>query len=275
MANKKCPGCYSNNSSHAKFCGNCGKKIAENEKGVQLLQENKFSESSDKSNSNRTIRNFKVKIKPLSDSDKNIALFILFILIMSLLFVPTTTFTYLVEAPYQANEKYTEQEPYTAQEEYTIQVPYETQVPYERQESYTDTETFTDIVPSQKEVPYDSTEYYTDQTSGCETNSNCQCVDTSWWTGACTECSCSHTVTKVRTETAQESIQKTRPVTKYRTVTDYQTVTNYRTETKYRTVTKYRPVEKTRSVVKIRNETQSYEVNWLLGFRVPWQAHIP
>ena len=167
---------------------------------------------------------------------------------------PTKTHTYYVDVPYEASESYTEKEPYDAQEAYQVQVPYES------------TETYTDTVPVEVDVPYtdyeekvyhaESGHYYPDVSSPC------RCTDYNFW-GNCVEQTCTTPVTKYKTETQQQTIEKTRPVTKYKT------------ETKYRTVTKYRDVQKSRTVTKTKEEPKQYEVNWLFKFRVPWRLHIP
>jgi hypothetical protein len=168
--------------------------------------------------------------------------------------VPTKTYYYTVEVPHEEQESYFEKEPYDEQESYVVQVPYEKM------------ETYMDTVPVQVSVPYITYEdtinqappgrYYPSCTDPC------RCTEYDWL-GNCIECTCTYAVQQYRTETEQQTIQKTRPVTKYRE------------ETRLRTVTRYRDVQKERTVLRMGEEQRQYEVNWLFGFRSPWLLHIP
>jgi hypothetical protein len=212
------------------------------------------------------------------DSDKNISskthksdlflsLGILIILITVLIIaVPTKTIFFNVEVAYTDTETYYEKEPYEVQEAYQEQDPYQ------------DIEYFIDTVPVQVSVPYEDIEYYYqsyDAGTGMYYSYNptgCYCTGTRYmydvdgvYGALCVQLNCrlSRTVTKYRTETEYQSIRKQRPVTKYKTVT------------KYRNVTQYRDVPKTRQVMKTRMEPQPVEVNWLFGFKTPYELHLP
>ena len=178
-----------------------------------------------------------------------------FLLITFTVFAPTETHHYEVEVSYIDTETYTEKEPYETQESYQVQEPYQ------------DVDYYTDNVPVEQSVPYTEYEivvynappgqYY----PSC--GSDCTCTDYSFWTGDCIQCTCSVAVTRYKIQTVYQEIQKERPVTKYRTLI------------KYRTVTKYRDVEKTREVMKIKMEPRQMEVNWILGFKMPFKLHFP
>jgi len=167
---------------------------------------------------------------------------------------------------------------YTDTETYYVKEPTEVREAYQEQDPYQDTEYFTDTVPVQVSVPYQDTEYYYQSyTAGAgqyysTIPTGCSCTGTSFLydeSGVlgvhCVQLNCreSRTVTLYRTETQYQDIQKERPVTKYQTVT------------KYRNVTRYLDVPKTRQVMRTRIEAQPVEVNWLFGFRAPWELHLP
>ena len=235
----KCSKCGSKNKKSAKFCHDCGTKL-EVEKVEDKKKEHKHPEQKEKKSPKGII----------------ITVSIILVVLLGLLtaFAPTKTHYYTVEVPYEDTETYYEKEPYDAQEAYQVEVPYES------------TETYYDTVPTQTSVPYTDYEdkvytagpgkYYPDVSSPC------RCTDYNFW-GNCVEQTCTYPVTKYKTETRQETVEKTRPVTKYKT------------ETKYRTVTKYKDVQKSRTVMKMRDEQRQYEVNWLFNFRVPWFLHVP
>jgi len=170
-----------------------------------------------------------------------------------LIFVPTKSFYYTVQVPYESTEYYTEKEPYEAQESYEVQVP------------YTTTETYYDTVPVEVSVAYTdyedkvytapSGQYYPSVTSPC------RCTNYNFW-GQCIQETCQYPVTKYRTEIQQQTIEKTRPVTQYST------------ETRYRTVTRYQDVQKSRTIMKIRDEQRQKQINWVFSYPVPYTLHL-
>jgi hypothetical protein len=188
------------------------------------------------------------------------------LLIACLVVIPTRTATYTVEVAYTGTETYYEKEPYVMQESYQEQEPYQT------------TETYTDTVPVPVSVPFQDYEYsYKNYDAGAgkyfgSVPTGCSCSATQNMNDQdgvfgplCVQLNClvANPVTGYRTEMQQQSIEKERPVTKYQAVT------------KIRNVTRYQDVAKTRDVMKTRNETRSSEVNWLLGFKVPYSLHLP
>lgn len=274
---KFCPGCGKEISDRVKFCPECG---------INIQLQNPVPDSSPKNdNTTKSILTDNQVNEPTNDtgragagSDKatpqiipslnNIAIIgiCIFLLITCLVIVPTKTITHDVEVAYTDTETYFEKEPYSAQELYQEQEPYQT------------TETYTDSVPVPVSVPYQdyvysyqtsdagTGMYYGSVPSGCICSSTRNMYDKDGVYGAlCVQLTCqiSTPVTKYRTEMQQQSIQKERPVTKYQTVT------------KIRNVTEYRDVAKTRDVMKTRIEQQPLEVNWLLGFKVPYSFHLP
>lgn len=246
---KFCPQCGENISTKMKFCPNCGLTLE--------------SQNSDQSEMKKN--NINLKTIPALNTLTIIGICIFFILVF-LIFVPTKTTTYSVEVAYTDTETYYEKEPFVVQESYQEKVPYQT------------TETYTDIVPVPVSVPYQDYEYsyktydsgtdkyYSSIPTGCVCSSNRYNYDKDGVYGAlCVQLTCqiATPVTKYRTETQQQSIQKERPVTEYRT------------ETKTRSVTQYQDVAKTRNVIKTRIEERPLEVNWLLGFKTPYSLHLP
>lgn len=182
--------------------------------------------------------------KPKIEASKNTLIYFYlgvtgFLLLIFFLIAPTKTHFYTVDVPYEDVEYYFEKEPYEYQESYEAQEPYQT------------TEIYNDKVPVQKTETHTapSGQYFTSY------GSNCQCTRYSGWLfPQCIEYTC--------TVVEYETVQKERPVTKYKTVT------------KYRTATGYRDVQKQRTVTKLRQEQRQYEINWVFGFRVPWNLHI-
>jgi len=263
----------------SKICPNCGKEISDQnlfcpECGTKTKSQNSYINQSLRNNVNAP----SVPIEDTPNFQKTTSVFTnkpivlaiigicFFLIIISLVIVPTKTITNEVEVAYTDTETYYEKEPYIVQESYQEQVPYQT------------TETYTDTVPVPVSVPYQDYEYsyqstdagtgmyYSSIPSGCVCSSSRYLYDKDGVYGAlCVQLTCkiSTPVTKYRTEMQQQSIQKERPVTKYQTVT------------KTRDVTKYRDVAKTREVMKTRIEQRSLEVNWLLGFKTPYSLHLP
>ena len=272
---KICPNCGEEISDLKLFCPECGINFESpgsgpnqslNEK-PQINQKDdhtmKKSDNFDRSDTNLNKATSQFTHKPIVLAIIGICIFLI---VISLVIVPTKTITNEVEVAYTANETYYETEPYIVQELYQEQVPYQT------------TETYTDTVPVPVSVPYQDYEnsyqtsdagtgkYYSSIPSGCVCSSSRYLYDKDGVYGAlCVQLTCqiSTPVTKYRTEMQQQSLQKERPVTKYRT------------ETKTRDVTKYHDVAKTRDVMKTRIEQRPLEVNWLLGFKTPYSFHLP
>ena len=248
------------------ICPKCGREISVQTPFCPMCGTNLVPEKSDPNQSLRPNENS--QSVPIGDKSMVMAIIgiCIFLLVIGLVVVPTKTITNDVEVAYTDRETYYEKEPYIVQES------------YQEQESYQTTETYTDSVPVPVSVPYQDYEYsyrtsdagtgmyYSSIPSGCVCSSTRYMYDKYNVYGAlCVQVTCqiSTAVTKYRTETQQQSIQKERPVTKYQTVT------------KTRDVTKYRDVAKTRDVMKTRIEQQPLEVNWLMGFKTPYTLHLP
>lgn len=251
---KHCTKCGKKAEGDSKYCGHCGTELKNEESITKKV----------KKEINKDIKEVKKEVENVEEKVTNdlrkgvkilkhvkFIIITIIILVLATLFIPTKTYWYEVEVPYQDTEYYTETVPYNEEEQYEVQVPYES------------TETYTDQVPVERDVPYTAYESYYDYTTDCDAYVRCSCLDTSFWTGKCIKCLCERPVTKYRKEVGYESVQKTRPVTKYKT------------ETKTRTVTKYRDEQKSRIVTKIGTERRNMEINWLFGFEMPWVCRIP
>ncbi|MDO8873072.1 MAG: zinc ribbon domain-containing protein [Methanoregula sp.] len=274
---KFCHGCGKEISDPVKFCPECGTNtntpnydpnhsLKNNEQPQSTQTDDKTIKKSnnfDQSDSDLSKATSVITHKPIVLAIIGICIFLI---VISLVIVPTKTITNDVEVVFTDTETYYEKEPYIVQESYQEQVPYQT------------TESYTDSVPVPVSVPYQDYEYsyqtsdagtgkyYSSVPSGCVCSSNRYLYDKDGVYGAlCVQLTCqiSTPVTKYRTEMQQQSLQKERPVTKYRT------------ETKTRDVTKYHDVAKTRDVMKTRIEQRPLEVNWLLGFKTPYSLHLP
>ena len=144
------------------------------------------------------------------------------ILILMIFLLPTKLVTTQEEVERIELEEYTVEVPYEDIEEYVESVPYET------------TEQYIEAVPRTEEIEENS----------CDENSGCSCLETHWFWGYCTSCSC----------IVYEDVLKEKSVTKYRD------------ETKYKTVTKTRIETREREVRKVGVMDVQKEVNWVFGF---------
>lgn len=187
MSKNNCLHCGAIVSKKDKFCETCGLELPKGKKEEQKLRKEKIKEIHES-------EKYRKKVK------KRILIYFLIILIsLGVIFIPTKRVPYQVEVPY------------TTQESYQTTEAYQTTEPYQTQEAYTDYEkkTFTEEV----------------QESDCDKKTGCSCNGYAWFgLGACNQCNC--------------EVIRDVPVTKYRTVTKYQTVTKYRPVTKYQTVTR-------------------------------------